>query len=232
MNKILLVEDAVEFQRLVETTLAAGFAVTTVATAADAQKHLDESQVDLIILDVMLPDDDGFRFCANLQNHEKTRDIPVIFLSGKSEVNDRVMGYSLGAEDYITKPFSPVELRARVEARLRKLRSKQEKQEVFRKGDLKFNIPFQKVFIVNGTRESGVELTPIEFKLLLFLAQREEQVFSREQLMGAIWTGGVHIVDRTVDVHVSNIRKKLGRSSCTIRSVRSVGYSFVQKMVS
>ena len=232
MNRILLIEDTIESQRVVELALASEAVVIVAPTVFEARMQLERNQFDLILLDVMLPDSDGFKFCAALQNSERTKDIPVIFLSGKTGLEDRVLGYSLGAEDYISKPFAPIELRARVEARLRKVRGRKEKEEVFRKGDLLFDVPFQRFTILDGKQEARIELTPHEFKLLLYLARHEDRVFSRDQLMTAVWGENIHIMDRVVDVHMSNLRKKISDSSYAIKTIHGVGYSFVQKLKS
>lgn len=229
MNRILLVEDSIESQRAVELALANDAIIVVAPTTLDAQKQLDQNRFDLILLDVVLPDADGFQFCASLQNSAKTKEIPIIFLSGKSGTNDKVMGYSLGAEDYITKPFAPAELRARVAARLRKIRVKKERNEVFRKGDLSFDVAFQRIAILNGAQETRIELTPHEFKLLLYLASNEERIFSRDQLITAVWGENVHITDRVIDVHVSSLRKKLSASSYSVKTIYGVGYTFAQK---
>src|SRR5277367_2055361 len=117
MQRILLVEDNTETVFLVKASLGTLFQITVAGTGEEAHAQLSKTRFDLILLDVMLPDSDGFQLCAEFQNHDKTRDVPVVFLTGKSDGTDKVMGFSVGADDYIVKPFNPLELRARIEAK-------------------------------------------------------------------------------------------------------------------
>lgn len=226
MNRILVVDDAADVQFLVATALGRDYILTSVLTVEEARVALSQSHFDLILLDVTLPDEDGFKFCATLKNSASLRDTPIIFLSGKSEIVDKVMGLSLGASDYITKPFSPVELRARIEARLRDFNGEKNRDELFEKYDLRFFISLQKVSLVGGGQEVELGLTPLEFKLLLHLAKHSDQIFTRDQLIEAIWGSQTYVVDRTIDVHISNLRKKLAKSCSLIVAVHGTGYRF------
>jgi DNA-binding response OmpR family regulator len=226
MNRILVVDDAKDVQFLVRTALGRDFIVTSALTATEAREALKLSHFDMILLDVNLPDEDGFKFCATLKNSGSLRDTPIIFLSGKSEVVDKVMGLSLGASDYMTKPFSPVELRARVEAHLRDLNGERSRDEVFEKYDLRFFVALQRVTVLNGQKETELGLTPLEFKLLFHLAKHSDQIFTRDQLIDAIWGSQTYVVDRTIDVHISNLRKKLAKSCSLIVAIHGTGYRF------
>ena len=229
MRRVLLVEDALEVQTIVTATLRDGYTISVAGTAAEAMALIEKQKFDLILLDVVLPDGDGFKLYTQIRSREENRDIPIIFLTGRTEVADKVIGFSLGADDYISKPFEPVELRARVDSKLRKMLTTREREEVLRVYDLRFEIPFQRVHLVQGASESSIDLTPIEFKLLLHLAKHEEKVFTRDQLISVVWGDNISIVDRTVDVHVSNLRKKLAASACMIKPVQKVGYAFCVK---
>jgi DNA-binding response OmpR family regulator len=226
MKRVLVVDDAADIQFLVRAALGKDFVITSALTAADAHQVLSQNKFDIILLDVALPDGDGFKFCATLKSSSALKDTPVIFLSGRSEVVDKVMGLSLGASDYVTKPFSPAELRARVEARLRDLNVEKNRDEIFEKYDLKFFIAVQKVSLLIEGREVELSLTPLEFKLLIHLAKHADQIFTRDQLIEAIWGSHTYVVDRTIDVHISNLRKKLTQSCSAIVSIHGTGYRF------
>jgi DNA-binding response OmpR family regulator len=228
MSRILLVDDALDDQRIISSSLGKTNEVRIASTVAEARKCIAEEDFDLILLDVQLPDGDGFKFCAELQSEDATRSVPVIFLTVRSETPDKVMGFSLGAEDYVSKPFDAKELRARVEARIKKASERRTRELTLQLGDLKISVSLQKVYYTGGGKEQALDLTPLEFKLLFYFAQHEDHVFSREQLLAAIWTDNVNVLDRTVDMHVSNLRKKLVPSSWTIRSVHGVGYRFAK----
>lgn len=224
MSRILLVDDATDDQRIIMTSLGKTHDVRVAATLGEARACLKSETFDLLLLDVQLPDGDGFQFCAELQNDAEARQIPVIFLTVRSDTPDKVLGFSLGAEDYVSKPFDPRELRARIEARIKKAGERKLRDLNLQVGDLKISVTQQKVLLVGGARERELDLTPLEFKLLLFFAQNEDHVFGRDQLLAAVWPGNVNVADRTVDMHVSNLRKKLAACNRTIRSVHGVGY--------
>ena len=226
MRRILLVEDCEEAALLVKATLGKSYQVVIAPTASEVLQLVERTVFDLILMDVVLPDGDGFKLCAQLQNSEKSRDIPIIFLTGKADVEDKVMGFSLGADDYVAKPFNPVELRARVEAKLTKLSQRKQVEESIRKGDLHINVSFQKAYLSEGDSEKDLGLTPIEFKLLYYFARNEEHVLSREQLLTALWGHAVEVVDRTIDKHISTLRQKLGSRAHYIETVPRSGYRF------
>jgi two-component system phosphate regulon response regulator PhoB len=151
------------------------------------------------------------------------RDLPIIFITGRSEIEDKEMAFSMGADDYIVKPMSTRELRARVLGRLRRA---QKVGENFTVGNLKFELPLQKVIILNGTLESSLDTTSLEFRILLYFAKHEDHIFSRNQLLTAVWGENVHLLERTVDTHISHLRKKLKEagSDITIRPIHGSGY--------
>jgi DNA-binding response OmpR family regulator len=225
MHRILLIEDSTAAQLIVKETFQQSCLVTVAGSLGEARKQLDSHTFELILLDVQLPDGDGFKFLASLRSQQTFSEIPVLMLTGRNDIQDKVMGFSLGAEDYVVKPFDPLELKARVEARLNRRNKNQTDVEVFRKGSLLFSIAMQKLTIVTD-RETPVDLTPIEFKLLLYFARHEEHVLSRDRLIEAVWGNRVHIVDRTIDTHVSNLRKKIQGCEFRIKAVHGIGYTF------
>ncbi|OGS28043.1 MAG: two-component system response regulator, partial [Elusimicrobia bacterium RIFOXYB2_FULL_48_7] len=177
----------------------------------------------LIILDVMLPGVDGYEICKQLKNNNKSASIPVIMLTAKSEEFDKVLGLELGADDYITKPFSPRELMARVKAVLRRNTVKEGKED-------SKNINFGDILVVNLekyeviVKGKKIDLTTTEFKILEILASRRGYVFSRDKLLDNLWGQEKAVLDRTIDVHIKNIREKLGLAGKMIKNIRGVGY--------
>ncbi|MEK6579191.1 MAG: response regulator transcription factor [Bdellovibrionota bacterium] len=229
MKRILLIEDAADTQLIVLKALEGDHEVVAVSTIAAAKAQLQESEFGLILLDAGLPDGDGFKFCASLKSHPGTRTIPILMLTGKAEIEDKLLGFAVGAVDYIVKPFNPLELHARVEAHMRKLIEGQEEHETFRKGSIKLEPAFQRVVIEQDGKSEKLQLTPLEFKMLYHLAKHEDQIFTREQLIDRVWGRGVHIFDRTIDTHISHLRKKLGSFEYVIEPVHGQGYRFTRK---
>jgi DNA-binding response OmpR family regulator len=229
MYSLLVVEDALDFQLMIQCILTEPtYRLTCVGTAADAIEELGKGSFDLVLLDIVLPDGDGYRVCTRMRNEERTRNTPVFFLTGKTDVYDKVMAFSLGADDYIVKPFDPLELKARVEAKLSKKKDKETAEETFRKGDLKINLSFQRAFFVGKDgKDVDLRLTPAEFKLLHYLIRNEGKLCSREQLLNAVWGEDVHVLGHNVYTHICALRRKLSIRAEYIESVPRLGYRFV-----
>jgi DNA-binding response OmpR family regulator len=223
MRNMLVVEDNAEMRILVEAALDE-YQLTFASTLKDAKDALLKRKHELILLDLGLPDGDGMKFLAELSGQPETKDIPVIVLTGKSETVNKVMAFSIGAEDFVSKPFDPLELKARVAAKLRKSEKAQQLSEVLRVGDLKIDVLKQKVWIKDA---EPVELTTLEFNLLLNFARAPERVFTREFLLNEVWGMNVSVTDRTVDTHVGHLRKKLAQSKTKIETVIGSGYRFL-----
>ena len=222
-TNILIVEDEEAIATLIEYNLSTEeFEVRVSTDGEDALLKIEESQPDLVILDWMLPKISGLEVCRRLRAKSETRNIPIIMLTARSEEVDRVRGLETGADDYITKPFSANELVARVRAVLRRIRPALAEDEVFH-GDIKIDRAAHRVW--REGRE--VQLGPTEFRLLDHLIQHPSRVFSREQLLNAVWGSDVYVEVRTVDVHIGRLRKALtkGGEGDPIRTVRSAGYS-------
>jgi len=222
MTRILVVEDEPDIALGLEDDLRRfGYEVHTVGDGESAIGRGRGEAWDLILLDVMLPRMDGFEVCRELRRARvKT---PIILLTAKAQEAEKVMGLELGADDYVTKPFSPRELRARIQALLR--RSGDDSLGVGRFGDLEVDFDAAEV------RKSGeaVELTALEFRLLRALVERRGRVLTREQLIEVVWDRGVHVSDRVVDTHILNLRKKIEakpEDPRLIRGVRGIGYRF------
>ena len=224
MQRILVVEDSLETQIILRECLRS-FEVIQATSLKAAHEALSQYHFDLMILDIELPDGDGLKFFTALKNQSHHLEIPVVFLSSRAQTEDIVIGFQLGADDYITKPFNIFEFRARIEARLLKLKSNQHEDSHVRVLDLFLDLEKHQVFRTSNTLEKiNLNLTPLEFKILLFMARHYETVFSRDQLINHIWGNGVALGDRVVDTHISNLRKKLSQSDCLLSSVYGSGY--------
>jgi two-component system phosphate regulon response regulator PhoB len=226
-DKILVIDDERDILDLVEYNLKQnGYKVSCIATGEEALDEAINFKPDLILLDLMLPGVDGFDVCRDLKTQPETREIPVIMLTAKSEDIDVVTGLELGADDYITKPFSPRVLVARVRAILRK---KSKSSQTEKRGDKiiraeEILIDTRKhVVQING---NSIDLTFSEFRLLQLLAERPGWVFSRYQIVDALRGEDYPVTERSVDVQVVGLRKKLGSAGKYIQTVRGVGYRF------
>ncbi|HEY1173400.1 MAG TPA: response regulator transcription factor [Verrucomicrobiae bacterium] len=224
--KILVVDDEPDALELIEFNLkAAGYDVVTAADGAEALKKARLVAPDLILLDLMLPEIDGLEVCKILRRDASTAAIPIIMLTAKAAEIDRILGLELGADDYVTKPFSPRELGLRIKNLMRRTQSDDESNnDLFHIGELFIDVP-RHLATVGGKR---VELTATEFKLLTVLAQRRGRVQSREKLLADVWQYDNLIDTRTVDTHMRRLREKLGKAARYLDTVRGVGYRFVE----
>lgn len=223
--RILVVDDEPEAVELVEFNLKqAGFDVISAGDGVEALKKARSVLPELIILDVMLPEVDGMEICKMLRRDKTTARIPLIMLTAKAAEIDRVLGLELGADDYITKPFSPRELVLRVKKLLQRGRPPADEGDRLKFGELLIDNPRHLV----SWKGKSVDLTATEFKLLMVLAQRKGRVQSREQLLRDVWEYNNLIDTRTVDTHMRRLREKLGPASKYLDTVRGVGYRFVE----
>jgi phosphate regulon transcriptional regulator PhoB len=225
MPKILVVDDEPDAVELISFNLkAAGFEVITAADGAEALKSARLQAPDLILLDVMLPEVDGLEVCKLLRRDPATASVPIIMLTAKAAEIDRVLGLELGADDYVTKPFSPRELVLRVRKLVERRQKPEQKADHFTIGDLSLDIP-RHLVTVAGKR---IDLTATEFKLLTTLMERRGRVQSRDQLLQDVWQYDNVIDTRTVDTHMRRLREKLGRAARYLDTVRGVGYRFAE----
>ena len=220
---VLVVEDEDSLATLLQYNLQKeGYDVALAGDGEEALLLVDERLPDLIVLDWMLPKISGIEVCRRLRQRNETRNVPIIMLTARGEESDRVRGLDTGADDYVVKPFSMTELTARIRAVLRRLRPGLAEDRV-RRGDILIDR------VAHRVKRSGQEihLGPTEFRLLDYLMQHPGRVFSREQLLDAVWGSDVYVEARTVDVHIGRLRKALGVSDTDdpIRTVRSAGYS-------
>ena len=225
MPKILIVEDEPDIVELLAYNLhQAGFETITAFNGEDALRHANTRPPDLVLLDVLLPGVDGLEVCRMLKRNPTTADIPVIMLTAKGEKTDRIVGLELGADDYVTKPFSPREVVLRIRAVQRRMEEARTSAAVkqLRIHDLVIDLDKHQVF----NRGQKLDLTATEFKLLTLLAGAPGRVFTRDLLMNELWGDNYFAVDRTVDTHISRLRRKLDHLSGAIETVRGVGYRF------
>ena len=224
---IMIVEDEADLSLMLRYNLEAeGFRVTSAATGDEAAELVRDTVPDLILLDWMLPGLSGIELCRRWRAKQETASIPIIFLTARGEEEERVRGLETGADDYVVKPFSIPELLARIQALLRRS-SPQLVTSLLKAGDLELDRTSHRV------RRSGrdVHLGPTEYRLLEYLMRSPGRVYSREQLLDAVWGTDVYVDERTVDVHVGRLRKAInrGRSPDPIRTVRGTGYAFDER---
>ncbi len=223
-NKILIVDDEPDIVDLVSYNLKKdGFRVTTASDGEQALNKIRKDRFDLVVLDLMLPGIQGVELCRIIRNDPKTSNTPIIMLTAKGEEVDRVIGLESGADDYMTKPFSSRELIARIKAVLRRTGEKVTVEKTIRVGNLLINL--ETYGVTKG--KTPLELSATEFKLLLYLVERKGKVFSREQLVDAVWKGEAFIEPRTVDVHIRRLRTQIEDDPANpvyIKTRRGVGY--------
>lgn len=223
-ERILVVEDEEDIQELIRYNLAKeGYQVDTVTSGEEALRAVADSLPHCVILDLMLPGANGLEVCKALKNNPKTMNVPVMMVTAKSEEADVIIGLELGADDYITKPFSPKVLVARLRACLRrKLKEIPADHATLRHGDLVID-PVKHAVLVKG---KPVDLTATEFRVLHFLARKPGWVFTRQQIVDAVKGEDYAVTDRSVDVQMVGLRRKLGPCAGYIETIRGVGYRF------
>jgi len=223
MKSILIIEDEKDIVDLIEYHLKqSGFSVISALDGPAGLEKAKKKSPNLIILDLMLPEMDGKDICRSLKSNPLTQSIPILMLTAKAEETDRLIGFELGADDYVTKPFSPKELVLRVKAILRRKEVDQEGEKIIRIGDLLIDIDRYQISI----KKSPVRLTSTEFKLLVELASKKGRVQTREHLLDRVWGYTYEGYARTVDTHVRRLREKMGPFGDSIETIRGVGYRF------
>jgi len=220
---VLVIDDEKDLIELVRYNLEKnGFDVRDARDGESGLAKAAQLKPDVILLDVMLPGMDGLEVCRRLRSSSATSRVPVIMLTAKTEEADRVVGLELGADDYVTKPFSPRELVARLKAVLRRTSAQEEPRDVIRRGNLTIDLTRREV----SCRGSCIPLTATEFRLLHFLAARPGRVFSRAEIIDGALGQEIAVLDRTVDVHIVALRRKLGKCQEWIETIRGFGYRF------
>ena len=224
--KILVIEDEPDIRRNLEYNISReGYNVLTAGCLSEAEEIVNSNSLSLILLDLMLPDGSGLDLCKKFKSNSKTESIPIIILTAKDDEVDKVVGFELGADDYVTKPFSVRELILRIKAILKRGQTKKEVVEVERQfGDLKIDIESHEVFVDSVQ----IDLTALEFKLLNQLVETRGRVQSRDQLLQDVWGYSAEVTTRTVDTHIKRLRNKLGSMGKYVQTIRGVGYKFAR----
>lgn len=223
-KSILLVEDSKEIYQIVNQALSRVADIKWGKSLQEGRELIKENSIDLLLLDLELPDGNGIELCEELQSTHP--ELPIFLLTAHDQLSDKVLGFSAGADDYITKPFNSLELKARIEAKLRKLDILMKSSDILEWNELSINKSSQTLKVITDGDWENVELTALEFKLLMYFAVNEGKVLNREDILDEIWGQDVHVYSRSVDTHVSKLRKKLLGASETIESVHGVGYKF------
>ena len=227
--RILIVDDEAAIRDMVGITLElAGFESISAANAHEAHVAILDERPDLVLLDWMLPGGSGIELARRLRKDEVTARIPIIMLTAKASEHNKVQGLNEGVDDYVTKPFSPKELVARIKSVLRRVNGNQ-KDKVLRVFDLELDPASYRLFI----EDKAVEIGPTEFRLLKFFLLNQERVFSRHHIQDSVWGGNVYLEERTIDVHIRRLRKSLSSIEGStidyaklVKTVRGAGYSF------
>ena len=225
-QKIFIIEDEPDIRKTLEYNISReGYEVISASSLSEGRQKLESASFSLLLLDLMLPDGSGLDLCRELKQDKSLSSMPVIILTAKDDEVDKVVGFELGADDYVTKPFSVRELILRVKAVLKRGERKSDNMEVQRQfGELKIDVDSHEVFV----NDEQVNLTALEFKLLRQLVDRRGRVQSRDQLLSDVWGYSSDVTTRTVDTHIKRLREKLGDMGKYVQTIRGVGYKFTR----
>lgn len=224
-ERILVVDDEPDLLELVRANLSeAGFQVEATTSGREVLERLRRSPPDLLVLDLMMPEVSGTEICRQIRSTPELAHLPIIMLTAKAEELDRVVGFELGADDYVTKPFSARELALRVRAVLRRGSSGGEAARSLEHGELRMDVERHRCFVTG----EEIDLTSKEFRLLAELMSRPGRVLTRERLLELVWGSDITVTSRTIDTHLKRLREKLGPSGDLIETVRGVGYRFAE----
>ena len=223
-QRILIIEDEPDIRKTLEYNISReGYKVVSASSLSEGKEQINSSDFSLILLDLMLPDGSGLDLCREIKSDKDKSPTPIIILTAKDDEVDKVVGFELGADDYVTKPFSVRELILRIKAILKRGESKKETLEVQRQfGELTMNIDSHEVFV----NSEQIILTALEFRLLRQLVDRRGRVQSRDQLLSDVWGYSAEVTTRTVDTHIKRLREKLGTMGKYVQTIRGVGYKF------
>ncbi len=225
MATILLVDDSPEIRDVVNAVLRKDHVIEWAKTIREANDFIDSgAKVDLVLLDIDLPDGNGIDFLGQVAGRFESQGIGTIFLTGTNNVHTRVRSFTLGALDYIPKPFDIVEFQVRVSAKLKASQDRTAVQSALSKGNITVDLVRQQVFEVSQDNRRQLDLTPVEFRMLLLLLQRDGTVVTRKEILDTVWGQSAHVSARCVDHHVCGLRKKIAATGQKIESIYGVGY--------
>ncbi len=231
--KILVIEDSPEYQTLIRKSLGQSESHSYVGTLEEARAILkqDSQQFDLVLLDLVLPDGFGFRFFTEMKDELNIGTTPVVVLTVKGEISDKIAGLNLGVHDYITKPFDLMELNARVKNRIELVRELNQQKRISKLGNLSLDKDSYEVKIEGDSETIKFDLSPLEFKLLSYFCEQKDMVLTRETILDKIWGSGRNVLDRTVDSTIASVRKKTKHWDHNIQSIYGVGYKVTEKKI-
>jgi DNA-binding response OmpR family regulator len=221
MHEILCVEDGKDTRLILEATLK-GYQLVFAPTLEAARNHIRSGSFALILLDIHLPDGNGLEFLAEIS--DVIESTPVVLLTSKTDLPSKASAFSMGADDFIQKPFDPRELKIRVDAKIRRNENLQRQSNILKAGHLVCHLDEQRVQGFDDRGKSEISLTTREFKILSLLLRAQNKVFSRAEILDRAWTGDLHVTERAVDVHVSNLRKKISKWGVDIEALVGSGY--------
>lgn len=223
-HQVLLVQENEDVYEMVQTAVTESHKLTWVKNIEEAQKELAETDFELVLLDIDLPDGSGINLCQSISSSNP--EIAIFILTDSDDLSDKVLGFTAGADDYISRPFETLELKLRIEAKLKKMEWLKMVHNELEWDEIIINKSKQLVQIQDKEEFKEVDLTALEFKILMYFANRPDRVISRDQMLDDIWGTDVHVYSRSIDTHVSKLRKKLEQVSNIIESVHGVGYKF------
>lgn len=223
-KKILVIDDEIMLLSLLERSLSGDFDVKTASSGRDAARLCEETKFDLIIMDVNMPEADGFQTLSSIRNLEHYRNIPVLFLSGRNELDSKLLAFELGARDYIQKPIHTKELKARIRVHLEKAKQQGQATVIIDGPHLQFHVEENRVLL--KASNAFIDLTKIECGILRVLMENPEKVISREKILSSVWGEQLNVLSRTVDAHIKKIRRKLNEAAEVIESIHGVGYRY------
>jgi len=221
-KKILFIEDTPECQLILQNVLK-DYHTVTCSDLQAAHLAIKDGPLAAIILDIELPDGDGLRFLAEIPEAQK-KQTAIFIISSKTALANKAMAFTYGADDFIAKPFDPIELKLRVDAKIRKLSEHLNQIENFKIEDLTANVAEQRLYHEAGGQTKHINFTSLEFRIFVFLSKNRNKVISRDEIINHIWGGKVYITDRTVDAHIAHIRKKINTSKVKIETIFGTGY--------
>ncbi len=221
-EKILVIEDSKDYQFLIQSALGHDYKVMCADTGKQGVEMARDTKPDLILLDISLGEVDGFEVCHLLRGQKETANVPIIFLSSRNDAHSKVMGFDLGADDYLEKPFEPEELKARIRVRIKQHNLRKENLSVYENQGLRIDFLGHRVYI----DDKEIPFSALEFKLLSYFVRNPDRVLSRERILNNVWGVDTFVTDRVVDSHIRSIRKKLAAYKDHIESIYGEGYRF------